>query len=195
MKLVPAIKYKSEIEKYIHSIYYSDESFLMSGFNYSYNEIIYEDDKSGTVFQWAVLNNSAKLVGYVSYNINWYDGVVKNLKILSFEKGTVCIGFALRDIVEMIKQYKLHKIVFYCIDTNPILQKYINFCNNNNGKCYTFKDEYKDRYGKYHSLYRFDIKVTPYLIFDISDHTKNGIPNSMRIDDHELYSPNIEEED
>ena len=52
MRLVPAIQYKADIEKYIRSIYYSDESYLMSGFNHSYNEII-TDDKNGTLFQWA----------------------------------------------------------------------------------------------------------------------------------------------
>ena len=174
MKLVPAINYKSQIEAYIRSIYYSDESYLMSGFNHSYNEII-EDDKHGTLFQWAILSNSKELMGFVSYNINWYDGNLKNLKLLSFVKGNVCIGYALRDIIAMINDYHLHKMTFYCVDTNPILQKYINFVNNNHGTIMVIKDEFKDRYGKYHDLYRFDILIdNKILVFDITDHTKES---------------------
>ena len=184
MKLVPAIQYKQQIESYIRSIYYSDESYLMSGFNYSYNEII-EDDKHGTLFQWAILNNSKELMGFVSYNINWYDSVVKNMKLLSFVKGNVCIGYALRDIIKMLNQYELHKMIFYCVDTNPILQKYINFVNNNHGSTIVLKDEFKDRYGKYHDLYRFDILIdNKTLIFDITDHTKENNKNSSSTNIH-----------
>ena len=171
MKLVPAINYKNEIEKYIRSIYYSDSSYLMSGYNHSYNEII-EDDKDGTLFQWAILNNSGQLIGFVSYQINWYDSILKNLKLLSFVDGNICIKYAMKAIVEKINNYNLHKLTFYCIDSDPMLNKYTNITTNNKGKIFTFKDEFKDNYGKYHDLIRFDIMLDTPMIFDITDYTK-----------------------
>ena len=174
MRLVPAIQYKADIEKYIRSIYYSDESYLMSGFNHSYNEII-TDDKNGTLFQWAILSNSRELMGFVSYTINWYDGILKNLKLLSFNNGSICIPCALKALTDLINQYNLHKLTFYCVDTNPVLQKYINFVNNNYGNIMVIKDKFKYRYGKYHDLYRFDILMdNKTIVFDISAHTKEN---------------------
>jgi hypothetical protein len=170
MKLVPAIRYKSEIEKYIQSIMYSEESYYMSGFKHSYTVDIPETDNDGRSFHWAVLNNSGQLVGYISYDIEFYDSVLRNLKILSFVKGSICIGLALQQIIEMINDYNLNKIIIYTIDDNLIRSKYDNLAKNNNGKKYVFKEEYKDNKGKYHDLIRYDIFTkNKKLIFDISD--------------------------
>lgn len=171
MKLVPAITYKDQIEKYIRSIYYSDKSYLMSGFNHSFNEII-SDDRDGTLFQWAILNNSNQLMGFVSYQIDWYDSILKKLKLLSFVEGNICIRYAMNAIVDKINRYNLHKMTFYSIDADPMLHKYINFVTNNNGTISIFKDDFKDIYGTYHDLYRFDIMLGKELIFDITNHTK-----------------------
>ena len=171
MKLVPAINYKNEIEKYIRSIYYSNESYLMSGYNHSYNEII-EDDKDGSLFQWAILNNSNQLMGFVSYKIDWYDSNLKKLKLLSFVEGSICVKYAMKAIVDKINSYNLHKMTFWCVDKDPMLRRYTNFTNNNGGTIFIIKDEFKDNYGKYHDLYRFDIMLDRELVFDISDHTK-----------------------
>lgn len=169
MKLVPAIIYKDKIENYIRSIYYSDDSYLMSGFNHSFNEVI-EDDKDGTLFQWAILSNSNQLMGFVSYKINWYDAILKKLKLLSFVEGNVCIKFAMQAIVDKINSYNLHKMTFWCIDEDPMLQKYINFTKNNNGQVIILQDEFRDHYGKYHNLYRFDIMLDKDLVFDTTNY-------------------------
>lgn len=173
MKLVPAITYKDQIEKYIRSIYYSDQSYLMSGFNHSFNEII-SDDKDGTLFQWAILNNSGQLMGFVSYQVDWYDSILKKLKLLSFVEGNDCIHYAMSAIVEKINSYNLHKMTFYSIDADPMLQKYINFVTNNNGDIYIFRDDFKDIYGKYHNLYRFDIVLEKGLVYDVINHKKKS---------------------
>lgn len=173
MKLVPAIKYKQEIEKYIQSIMYTEESYLLSGFKYSYSINIPENDRDGHSFHWAVLNNSNQLIGYICYDIEFYDGVLRNLKIFSIQKGSICIGLALQKIIEMINEYNLNKIIIYTIDDNPIRPKYDNLCINNDGIKYVFKEEYKDNKGKYHDLIRYDIFIKDKkLIFDISDPNK-----------------------
>lgn len=173
MKLVPAIRYKNEIEKYIQSIMYTDESYFMSGFKHSYTVDIPETDKEGHSFHWAVLNNSGQLMGYISYDIEFYDSVLRNLKIISFIKGNICIGLALQKISQIINEYNLNKIIIYTIDDNPIRPKYDNLCTNNNGTKYVFKEEYKDNRGNYHDLIRYDIFLKDKdLIFDISDPNK-----------------------
>lgn len=173
MKLVPAIKYKNEIEKYIQSIMYSEESYYMSGFKHSYTVTIPEDDREGHNFHWAILNNSGQLVGYISYQIEYFDSVLRNLKIISFAKGSICIGLALQKLTEMINEYNLNKIIIYTIDDNPIRPKYDNLCINNDGIKYVFKEEYKDNKGTYHDLIRYDIFIKDKkLIFDISDPNK-----------------------
>ena len=173
MKLAPAIKYKQEIEKYIQSIMYTDESYYISGFKHSYSISIPEDDREGKSFHWAVLNNSNQLIGYIAYDIEFYDSILKNFKIISLVKGSICMGLALQKIISMINDYNLNKVIIYCIDDNPIREKFDNLCINNNGTKYIFKEEYKDNKDKYHDLIRYDIfiKNNP-LKFDISDPNK-----------------------
>ena len=77
---------------------------------------------------------------------------------MSFDKSNPAIGFALRQIMNMlITQYHIHRIEFRCVGGNPVKRHYDNFCKRYNGRVIELKDVFKDRLGSYHNDYIYEI--------------------------------------
>ncbi len=75
--LVPAILYKSEIQKAFQAYNYSDDMAYYTGYlGFSLQHI--DEENNGDRYQWAIVNSNKELIGYFSYQIDWYVSCVRN---------------------------------------------------------------------------------------------------------------------
>lgn len=148
--LIPAILKKQEIENAFRKYYYSDEMMFETGSLDNWLPEISENP-DGSRYQYAIVDNKAKLIGYIDYTIDWYSSCAHRFGLISFDKGNILIGKALKEIMDkLINEYHLHRIEWRMIGGNPVERSYDRFCKKYNGNKYVLKDVFKDRQGKYH---------------------------------------------
>ena len=99
-----------------------------------------------------------KLIGYISYRIDWYSSQAKNFGLMSFDRGNPLIGKELFSIMtNLIENLKLHRIEWYMVSDNPVQRAYDRFCEKYNGRKSTLRDTFKDRLGVYHDTIIYEI--------------------------------------
>ena len=69
--LVPAILYKKEIIKVMQKYYYTDDMMFETGCMDNWTPNIIECPE-GSQFQYAIVDNNEKLIGYLGYSVDWY---------------------------------------------------------------------------------------------------------------------------
>ena len=148
--LIPAILKKQEIENAFKKYYYSDEMMFETGSLDNWLPEISENP-NGSRYQFAIVDDKAKLIGYIDYTIDWYSSCAHHFGLISFDKGNILIGKALQEIMDkLINEYHLHRIEWRMIGGNPVERSYDRFCKKYNGNKYVLKDVFKDRQGNYH---------------------------------------------
>lgn len=155
--LIPAILKKEEILHEFQKLQYTDDLMYEVGCcdNYMPN-IVEEPDKE--TYQFAIVNSKDILVGYVSYQIDWYVSQAHNFGLMSFDKGNPLIGKALFEIMEnLINKLKLHRIAWYMVSGNPVEKHYDKFCEEYGGRKIVLRDVFKDRLGSYHDSITYEI--------------------------------------
>ena len=155
--LIPAILKKQEIENAFRKYYYSDEMMFETGSLDNWLPEISENPNGGR-YQYAIVDNQAKLIGYIDYTIDWYSSCAHRFGLISFDKGNILIGKALKEIMDkLINEYHLHRIEWRMIGGNPVERSYDRFCFSNGGTKHILKDVFKDKYGKYHDDIIYEI--------------------------------------
>jgi hypothetical protein len=153
-KLVPAILYKSELERLFAERIYSDEFFYYSGETYDHEvpEIKTESNR----FQWAIIFDD-KVTGYMAYHVDPSTSTVWSFGIYSFDPGS---GIPTAKIIfekmeELVAQYR--RIEWRMIGGNWVEADYDRFCEAHNGEKHILHDVVKDQYGKYHDEMIYEI--------------------------------------
>ena len=158
--LRPAITYKDEIKRRSQELYYTDDMMYYTGCLESHC-IDISEDCGDYRYNYAVVEPAtSKLIGFISYYVNWYAQNVYAFGLISFDKGNPVIGLALREVMHMIiNQYHMHRMEFRCVGGNPVKRHYDNFCKRYNGRVIELKDVFKDRMGEYHNDYIYEIII------------------------------------
>ncbi len=155
--LVPAILYKSEIQKAFQAYNYSDDMAYYTGYLGFYLQHI-DEGNEGDRYQWAIINSSKELIGYFSYQIDWYASCVRNFGLFSFKRNDSTLGLdVLRELRKIIKDYHIHRFEWRMIGGNPVERHYDKFCNKYHGKKFVLTDSFKDRCGNYHDDVIYEI--------------------------------------
>lgn len=158
--LEPAINYKEQIERAFARELYTSRLFWYDGCIDNYDhEIKTEGDK----YSYAITQDG-KLIGYISYRVDWYASCAFNFGLIKFEKGhTKVMSEAIREVINQIESYKLHRIDFRCVGGNPAKRGYsgiirqIEKQNNYTVRSIDFIDNIKDREGNYHNTTMFEL--------------------------------------
>ena len=160
--LVPAILYKDEIRKNLLKYSYTEDMTLYSGWLGNSIPDIQEEPDSG-LHQYAIVDND-KLIGYFTYQINWYYSSAYHFGLFSFDRNNKTIGFDVyRELKKIINDYHIHRLEWRMVGGNPVEKHYDRFCNRYHGKKFVLTDAFKDRCGKYHNSVIYEI------IFDGGD--------------------------
>lgn len=152
--LVPAILYKDEIEKAFAKDLYTNNYFYYNGYPHcnSLPEINTEDNH----YQYAIVDNHEKVIGYLSYKIDDATDTVDCFGLYSFDRGNYIIGKDLFEEMErLVKKYR--RIEWKMIGGNPVKKHYDKFCKKHNGHIAVLHDVCKDPDGKYCNVYFYEI--------------------------------------
>ena len=79
--LVPAILYKEQISKEFQRKFYTEDMFLETGSLYQWSPEILDNPADGQ-FDYAIIHNN-KLIGYLSYRVDYYCSKVYNFGLMS----------------------------------------------------------------------------------------------------------------
>ena len=144
--LKPAILYKEEIIKGLQEYFYTDDMMYETGCLDNWCPDISEMPDEGT-FQFAIVHNE-KLIGYLSYRVDWYSSKAYNFGLFSFDRGNVMVGKEVFNKMEELVN-RLHRVEWRMVGGNPAERGYDSFCKRHNGTKHILKDAIKDRNGNY----------------------------------------------
>ena len=152
--LKPAILYKSEIERKFSEIVYDDEYSLYAGYPYSFElpNIQLKDNN----YQFAIVDNENKLIGYLAYQVDQLTSCAYNFGLYSFDKGNPIVGKDLFERMEYIYQH-YHRIEWKMVANNPVKKHYDKYCVSHGGNCHRLRDVIKDYNGNYIDSYIYEI--------------------------------------
>ena len=119
-----------------------------------------EDSGSNGKYQYAILDKD-KVVGYVSYMVDFYAGCVYNFGLFGFDKGNKAIGAGLKEVIEQLEKLSFHRIEFRCIGGNPVKRHYDSYMGYLAKRgyvtaCYNLHDVMRDAKGLYHDEYIYE---------------------------------------
>jgi hypothetical protein len=150
--LVPALTMKEEINKAFYEILYTEDFFYYAG--YAHCHELSEIKPKDNVYQYAIVDEHRKLLGYFAYTIQ--DDAVSNFGLISFDKGNIIVG---RDITqkleELVKTYR--RMEWRMIGGNPVKRSYDRFYKKHGGNCVCLHDVCKDLQGNYRDEYIYEI--------------------------------------
>ena len=161
--LKPAICYKEELEKALTKYFYTNDMLYYMGYiGNSLIEILDESDNGNCqTYQFAVVNGEDKLIGYLSYSVDYYSSCAYNFGAFSFDRGTPIMGKEMFDLIEkLITQF--HRVEFRAISGNPAVKGYDKLLQRHSdiGKKHILKDAFKDTEGNYHDDYIYEFVNT-----------------------------------
>lgn len=153
--LTPAILYKNQIEKEFQKLYYTEDMFYYTGCLAQWYPNIKDIPGDGD-FDYAIVNNVSKLIGYLSYKADYYCSKVYNFGLVSFDRGNPIICNDLyKKLEELVSRF--HRIEWRMVGGNPVEKHYDKFCKLHNGKKHILKDSIRDKSGNYHDDVIYEI--------------------------------------
>lgn len=153
--LVPAILYKEQIKKEFQKYYYTIDMMYETGCIENWMPQIAERPESWQ-FQYAIVDNNKKLIGYLGYSVDWYVSKAYNFGLFSFDRGNVLVGKDVFDKLEELTKI-FHRVEWRAVGGNPACRGYDNFIERHNGTKHILKDSIKDKSGEYHDDIIYEI--------------------------------------
>ena len=155
--IIPAILRKNEVIQEFKKMQYTDElMYEVGNLNNWMPNIAEEPDKE--TYQYAVVNSSSELIGYISYKIDWYSSQAHSFCIMSFDKGNPLMGKEVFGILtNILEVFKIHRLEWCMLGGNPVQRSYDRFCKKYNGTKHVLRDVMKDRMGVYHDSMIYEI--------------------------------------
>ncbi len=154
--LKPAVCYKEQLENALKEYFYTDDMMFYQGCNNSYLMEISDKSDNGR-YQYAVVGNNDKLIGYIGYYVDYYSSCAYNFGAFSFDRGNPIMGKELFGLLEkLIKTF--HRVEFRAVSGNPAIRGYDNFLKRHSdiGNKHIFRDEFRDVNGDYHDTYLYE---------------------------------------
>lgn len=153
--LVPAILYKEQIKTEFQKKFYSMDMLYETGCNSQWCPEISDEPEEG-VFEYAIINGRGKLIGYLSYQVDYYSSNAYNFGLMSFDRGNPIIGKVLFEKMEELVS-TMHRVEWRMIGGNPVERHYDRFCAKYGGAKYILHDSVRDKNGKYHDNVVYEI--------------------------------------
>ena len=154
--LVPAILYKDEIRKKFMEYTYTDDMMNYNGCLASGIPNI-DECSDASNYQYAIVDNG-KLMGYFTFQIDWYSSCINCFGLFSFDRNNKTIGVDVyRELKKIIKDYHIHRMEWRMVGGNPVEKHYDRFCERYHGKKFVLTDAIKDRRGNYHDDVIYEI--------------------------------------
>ena len=107
-------------------------------------------------FQYAIVNDNNKLIGYLGYYVDWYASKADNFGLFSFDRGNVLVSKSVfMKLEELVKT--MHRVEWRAVSGNPACKSYDEFIKKHHGNKHILKDSIRDKYGVYHDDIIYEI--------------------------------------
>jgi len=156
--LVPAIKYKDELNEKFVDLLYSEEMYCFSGYNRSTPYVACKDDKDDMIYpiyEYAIINKSNELVGYVKYCIDISTDAASIMGVISFSDNDLTVAV---DVYKLFNKLIDHRRVEWkAVEGCKAIPAYIYLCKKHKGMYFRHYDVFKDASGNFRDSYEFEI--------------------------------------
>lgn len=152
--LVPAILFKEQITREFQKLYYTEDMLLETGDLGQWCPNIPDVPNEGQ-FDYAIISGN-KLIGYLSYRVDYYASKAYNFGLISFDKGNPIVG---KDLFEKLEELVsvLHRVEWRMVGGNPVERHYDKFCKRHHGIKHILKDAVRDSDGNYRNDVIYEI--------------------------------------
>ena len=157
-KLRPAILYKEKIWKEIEKRYfYEDDMFYASSSLENFLPDIKHDSREDH-FQYAIVDTD-KLIGYVEYRANYYISRASQFLIFSFAdtaREKYQFGKVVYQVIDELV-HQMYILEWLAVQGDPACRAYDKLIKRYHGQKLVIHDAHRDKYGKYHDNYIYEI--------------------------------------
>lgn len=154
--IVPAVAYKDEIIRQSDLLRYSDKMLFYNGC-YEHGRINIETESTNGRFQWAIVDADRNLVGYISYQADYYSRSIYSFGLINFTDNHAALTAGVLQAVRHIKSLNPHRIEWRCLSDNPACIRYTKIVKRYKGRSIHLQDVFRDTTGKYHDEDVFEI--------------------------------------
>ena len=154
--IVPAVAYKDEIIKHSDILRYSEKMLFYNGC-YEHGRINIETESTNGRYQWAIVDKDNNLVGYISYQADYYSGSIYSFGLINFTDNHAALTAGVLQAVKHIKSLNPHRIEWRCVSDNPACIRYSKIVKRFGGRSVKLHDVFKDTGGRYHDEDLFEI--------------------------------------
>ena len=135
--------------------FYTDDMMFETGCMDNWTPNIAECPE-GSQFQYAIVDNNEKLIGYLAYAVDWYASTAYNFGLFSFDRGNPLVG---KEVFKKLEELvsSMHRVEWRMVGGNPVEKHYDKFCEMNNGKKHILKDSIRDKDGNYRDNIIYEI--------------------------------------
>ena len=156
--LVPAIKYREQLNEKFVDLLYSEEMYCFSGYNRSAPYIVCNTDNADVIYpiyEYAIINKNNELVGYVKYCIDISTDAASIMGVISFNDNDLTVAV---DVYNVFKQLTEHRrLEWKAIEGCKAIPAYISLCKKYKGMYFRHYDVFKDVSGNFRDSYEFEI--------------------------------------
>lgn len=158
----PAQLYKDKLlEEYVKT-WYKLENIYYTG--WTGDRVPEIPDNNYDSHHFVSVDKNDKLIGYISYSVDWVSMNADRFGIISFDKGN--IEFA-RDVYKVIcalfEVYHMNRVSWFAYVENPAIRAYRNFIKNHGGKeCGYYRQIAKLQDGQLHDSVQFEILASEF---------------------------------
>lgn len=166
--LMPAQLYKDELRAELLRSWYKPENIYWSG--WTGDEITDLTENNYDMHCFVSIDKNGKVVGYISYSVNWVAMNADRFGIINFDKGNLTFAKDLyQAICDLFEKYHMNRIGWIAFADNPAIRGYRNFIRKHGGRECGYKRQHaKLQDGKLHDSIEFEILASEFKKSEIN---------------------------
>lgn len=160
--LMPAQLYKDDLRDIFLKTWYIPENIYWNGWTGA--EIIDLPENNYEMHCFVSIDKYRRIVGYISYYVDWVTMSADRFGIISFDKGNLTFAKDLyQAICDLFEKYHMNRIEWVAFADNPAIRAYRNFIRKHGGKECGYKRQcVKLQDGKLHDSIEFEILASEF---------------------------------
>ena len=155
--LKPAQLYENRLVEAYLKTWYKPENIFYTGWTGS--SIPELPDNNSESHDFVSIDEQGRLIGYISYCVNWIAMSVDNFGIISFDKGNILFAKDVYKVIcDLFEIYHMNRISWSSFVDNPAIREYRNFIKIHGGReCGYYRQNARLQDGKLHDSVEFEI--------------------------------------
>lgn len=155
--LKPAQLYKEKLQEENFESWYKPENIFWNGGTGTSQINIREDNYNE--HQFVSVDKEDKVIGYISYAVDWSAMSAYNFGIISYKKNSVEFARDLYKVIcDLFEVYHMNRVSWRAYADNPAVRGYRNFIKKHGGReCGHYRQEVRLQDGKLHAGVEFEI--------------------------------------